>query len=525
MVTADGRVKLADFGIAKATGADEHADRDRHDLGTPHYMAPEQAMGQAVGPWTDLYSVGCMAYELVTGRLPFGDVEAPMAVLLRHINEAPVPACVVAPDVDPRLSDWISVLLAKDPAARPQSAAEAWDTLRGARARRRRPALAPHVRAAGATAPNRFRARTRRRRRARFPPDPVFETFHAPPPARPPVDPAPPRSATSRRARRSRAPPDRRASPGPRGPGESSGAGVPLEAVESSRAAIPLGRRGVAHRRVRHGLAWRAVAHERPHGAAPRRGREAGPATPRRRRRAALVAMPLAVVAVARCGLAAARRESAAAASAADPHGGRPVDADRRRQGPRRRSRPAGARSRCRSSCPGFLRARAAAPGGRESSGVVLVGMAPRSAHRPALLSPDARRGGRLACIRALGRLRRVSPRRPALGRSPAHCLCRADVGRRGDRRVPRARELRRLPADRRVARRARRERLPARPGPRVRGRGEPRAEAAGALARRLHGARRRPARPGGSPATSVPREPGSGGSPPVRPTRRSSRR
>ena len=129
MVTADGRVKLADFGIAKATGATSMLTATGTTLGTPHYMAPEQAMGQAVGPWTDLYSVGCMAYELVTGRLPFGDTEAPMAVLLRHINEAPGPGGLVAPDVDPRLSDWISVLMAKDPAARPQSAAEAWETL------------------------------------------------------------------------------------------------------------------------------------------------------------------------------------------------------------------------------------------------------------------------------------------------------------------------------------------------------------------------------------------------------------
>ena len=129
MITWDGRVKLTDFGIAKATGASSLLTAAGTTLGTPHYMAPEQAMAQQVGPWTDLYSVGCMAYELVTGQLPFAGTEAPMAVLLRHVNDVPVPAASVAPGVDARLSDWIDALLAKDPAQRPRSAAEAWEAL------------------------------------------------------------------------------------------------------------------------------------------------------------------------------------------------------------------------------------------------------------------------------------------------------------------------------------------------------------------------------------------------------------
>ena len=71
MVTSDGRVKIADFGIAKATtkmqtGAFLTATGTT--VGTPTYMAPEQAMAQDIGPWTDLYSVGCMAFELFTGQ-------------------------------------------------------------------------------------------------------------------------------------------------------------------------------------------------------------------------------------------------------------------------------------------------------------------------------------------------------------------------------------------------------------------------------------------------------------------------
>ena len=104
MVTADGRVKIADFGIAKATtqmqtGAFLTATGTT--VGTPTYMAPEQAMAQDIGPWTDLYSVGCMAFEMFTGRVPFHDSEAPMAILLRHVNEPIPPRQVDRPDDRP----------------------------------------------------------------------------------------------------------------------------------------------------------------------------------------------------------------------------------------------------------------------------------------------------------------------------------------------------------------------------------------------------------------------------------------
>src|ERR1700754_3611234 len=130
MVTADGRVKIADFGIAKATtkmqtGAFLTATGTT--VGTPTYMAPEQAMAQDIGPWTDLYSVGCMAFELFTGRVPFHDSDAPMAILLRHVNE-PIPSLKsIDPSVDQRISDWVDAMLVKDPGTRTQSANEAWD--------------------------------------------------------------------------------------------------------------------------------------------------------------------------------------------------------------------------------------------------------------------------------------------------------------------------------------------------------------------------------------------------------------
>src|SRR3954463_9999422 len=130
MVTSDGRVKIADFGIAKATtkmqtGAFLTATGTT--VGTPTYMAPEQAMAQDIGPWTDLYSVGCMAFELFTGKVPFHDSDAPMAILLRHVNEPIAPVKSIDPKIDQDISDWIEKMLVKDPTQRTQSAADAWD--------------------------------------------------------------------------------------------------------------------------------------------------------------------------------------------------------------------------------------------------------------------------------------------------------------------------------------------------------------------------------------------------------------
>ena len=132
MVTADGRVKITDFGIAKATaaaGTGVFLTAAGTTVGTPTYMAPEQAMGRDIGIWTDLYSVGVMAWEHVVGRVPFHDSEVPMVILTRQLNEE-IPAAVsVNPDADPDLSDWIDKLLVKDPVKRAQSPALVWDDL------------------------------------------------------------------------------------------------------------------------------------------------------------------------------------------------------------------------------------------------------------------------------------------------------------------------------------------------------------------------------------------------------------
>ena len=96
-------------------------------MGTPAYMAPELALATGIGPWTDLYSTGVIAYELLVGRLPFDDRDTPMAVLLRHIQD-PIPSPrSVNPELDERLAAWLERMLEKDPERRPAGAAEAWE--------------------------------------------------------------------------------------------------------------------------------------------------------------------------------------------------------------------------------------------------------------------------------------------------------------------------------------------------------------------------------------------------------------
>jgi tRNA A-37 threonylcarbamoyl transferase component Bud32 len=132
LVTLDGGIKIADFGIAKATGALEARSMLTAigtTVGTPNYIAPEQAMAGHLGPWTDLYAVGVTAFELLVGRTPFGDTEEPLGIVLRQINEPLPRVSDLVPNLDPRISDWVGWLGAKSPADRPQSAAQAWDAL------------------------------------------------------------------------------------------------------------------------------------------------------------------------------------------------------------------------------------------------------------------------------------------------------------------------------------------------------------------------------------------------------------
>lgn len=117
-------LKLTDFGIARAMDF-KPEETGSKPLGTLHYMAPEQVKAEwrSQGPWTDLYAVGCMAYRLVSGRLPFKGMRT-AALMHAQIHKAP-PALTARFDVPEEVRDWIATLMAKDPHHRFRRAADA----------------------------------------------------------------------------------------------------------------------------------------------------------------------------------------------------------------------------------------------------------------------------------------------------------------------------------------------------------------------------------------------------------------
>jgi len=129
MVKQDGTVTVLDLGVASVMDAD--TTRLTHTgtpIGSPAYMAPEQAMGGAVGPYTDLYALGVVLHELLSGDVPFAGSTA-LGVLHRHLYEPPLPVRRVRPEVPEPLEALVLRLLAKDPQHRPASAQDVYEDL------------------------------------------------------------------------------------------------------------------------------------------------------------------------------------------------------------------------------------------------------------------------------------------------------------------------------------------------------------------------------------------------------------
>ncbi|MFF8587636.1 Stk1 family PASTA domain-containing Ser/Thr kinase [Streptomyces althioticus] len=124
MLTRNGQVKVMDFGIARAMGdSGMTMTQTAAVIGTAQYLSPEQAKGEQVDARSDLYSTGCLLYELLTVRPPFvGD--SPVAVAYQHVREEPQPPSVFDPEITPEMDAIVLKALTKDPDYRYQSADE-----------------------------------------------------------------------------------------------------------------------------------------------------------------------------------------------------------------------------------------------------------------------------------------------------------------------------------------------------------------------------------------------------------------
>ena len=128
IVDDDGNAKVTDFGIARR-GASEMTETGSI-MGTAQYLSPEQAQGHAVTASSDLYSIGVMLYEMLTGRLPF-EGESAVSIALKHLSEPPLPPSQLRPDLDPALEAVVMGALAKEPEHRWQSAEDFAAALEG----------------------------------------------------------------------------------------------------------------------------------------------------------------------------------------------------------------------------------------------------------------------------------------------------------------------------------------------------------------------------------------------------------
>lgn len=122
MITEDGVAKVTDFGIAKAV-SNSTITSFGTTIGSVHYFSPEQAKGSITDAKSDLYSLGVVMYEMVTGKVPF-DADTPVSVALMHIQEEPVPPIEINTEIPTAVNDIIMKAMKKDPLERYQSATE-----------------------------------------------------------------------------------------------------------------------------------------------------------------------------------------------------------------------------------------------------------------------------------------------------------------------------------------------------------------------------------------------------------------
>jgi eukaryotic-like serine/threonine-protein kinase len=122
MVTPDGRIKLMDLGIARGIEG-ESITRASSILGTAGYVSPEQARGDRVDHRSDIYSLGCVLYEMLTGRQPF-EADDPVAVAYKHVHEPPQPPTSLEASIPPALEATVLRAMEKDPASRFPSVAD-----------------------------------------------------------------------------------------------------------------------------------------------------------------------------------------------------------------------------------------------------------------------------------------------------------------------------------------------------------------------------------------------------------------
>jgi beta-lactam-binding protein with PASTA domain/tRNA A-37 threonylcarbamoyl transferase component Bud32 len=132
IVDDEGRVKVTDFGIARAGASD--MTETGSIMGTAQYLSPEQAQGHAVSAQSDLYAIGIVLYELLTGRVPF-DGDSPVTIALKQVSELPVPPSAYNAAIPPELDALVLRALEKDPARRFADAEEMTAALEELRAR------------------------------------------------------------------------------------------------------------------------------------------------------------------------------------------------------------------------------------------------------------------------------------------------------------------------------------------------------------------------------------------------------